>query len=194
MLMDENHTTLAERTLTEAARLFVQFGYNGISMRQIAEACHVSKPALYYHFKDKEALFVAILERYLDELGRQIEDCRELDGARAQVRAVITSILRQPAEQRAIMRLATQDISHLSSESRARFGELYQQRFIGQIDAILLEGQKSGELRPEFEFHLATWALLGMLYPFTFPGRESRLDLNRAANELSEIFLHGLGR
>ena len=30
------------------------YGYNGISMREIAEAVGVSKAGLYYHFKDKE--------------------------------------------------------------------------------------------------------------------------------------------
>ena len=49
------------RILEEATRLFTIYGYTGISMREIAEAVGVSKAGLYYHFKDKEDLFLAIL-------------------------------------------------------------------------------------------------------------------------------------
>ena len=44
---------LRARILAEATRLFVVYGYNGISMREIAEAVGVSKAGQYYHFKDK---------------------------------------------------------------------------------------------------------------------------------------------
>jgi len=39
------------------------------------------------------------------------------------------------------------------------------QKFIGQIEAILHEGAARGELRP-MDTHLATWIMLGMIYPF----------------------------
>ena len=56
--------------ILEAARgLFIAQGYRGLSMREIASVLGVSKPALYYHFKDKEELFLAILTAYLEELG-----------------------------------------------------------------------------------------------------------------------------
>ncbi|MCB0152930.1 MAG: helix-turn-helix transcriptional regulator, partial [Caldilineaceae bacterium] len=48
--------------LAAAQRLFVERGYRGISMREIAEAVGMTKAALYYHFRDKEQLFVALLQ------------------------------------------------------------------------------------------------------------------------------------
>ena len=59
---------MREQILDTAAQLFIQHGYYGLSMRQIAEAVGVTKAALYYHFKDKEALFLAILESYLEKI------------------------------------------------------------------------------------------------------------------------------
>ena len=38
--------------LTESARLFAKNGYDGTSMRDIAEACGISKSLLYLHFTD----------------------------------------------------------------------------------------------------------------------------------------------
>jgi AcrR family transcriptional regulator len=69
------------RILNEAARLFVARGYNGISMREIAEGCGISKAGLYYHFVDKEQLFLAILNNSLDELTAIISESTNLQGS-----------------------------------------------------------------------------------------------------------------
>ncbi len=51
-----------ERLLETAIGIFAQKGYAGTSVREIAERAGVSKPVLYYYFKSKEGLFLAILE------------------------------------------------------------------------------------------------------------------------------------
>lgn len=43
--------------LTEAARVFARKGYEGASMRDIAEACGISKSLLYHHFTSKEEIY-----------------------------------------------------------------------------------------------------------------------------------------
>lgn len=61
-------------TIVEKAKsLFIEHGYHGLAMREIAEQVGVSKPALYYHFKSKEELFCAVLNSSLDEIGRKID-------------------------------------------------------------------------------------------------------------------------
>src|SRR5512143_1709800 len=49
--------------LDTSAKLFSQQGYNGVSIRDIAQACGMTNAALYYHFKNKEDLFLAMLQR-----------------------------------------------------------------------------------------------------------------------------------
>ncbi len=61
---------LAERILDEASRLFAERGWAATSLREIAEAAGCTKPALYYHWGNKEALFLAALRR---ETGRLTE-------------------------------------------------------------------------------------------------------------------------
>nr|HRC77090.1 TetR family transcriptional regulator [Kouleothrix sp.] len=68
--MSNSDIALRERILAEGARLFMEHGYNGISMREIAEAVGVSKAGLYYHFKDKQDLFLAIMHGALDATGQ----------------------------------------------------------------------------------------------------------------------------
>ena len=47
--------------LKAAILLFSDQGYEGVSMRNIADAVNISAPALYNHFKDKQSLYVAAI-------------------------------------------------------------------------------------------------------------------------------------
>ncbi len=49
--------------LDTSAKLFSQQGYKEVSIRDIAQACGMTNAALYYHFKNKEDLFLAMLQR-----------------------------------------------------------------------------------------------------------------------------------
>ena len=67
--------------LTEALKLFAEFGYDSVSISQIAERVGCSAPALYKHYSGKQALFDAIIE--LSELSyeermKSIHKCTQL--------------------------------------------------------------------------------------------------------------------
>lgn len=53
----------AEQILTGATQVFLQRGYERASMDKVAKASGVSKQTLYSHFADKEALFVALVDK-----------------------------------------------------------------------------------------------------------------------------------
>jgi AcrR family transcriptional regulator len=186
---------MPERILEEATRLFVASGYAGISMREIAEAVGVSKAGLYYHFRDKEALFMAILNANLDHLGSLIQTARQQGATvREQVSGMLHAIFDQAPNQRAIIRLASQEMTHLSREARAEFGRVYQIKFIHQVEEILRGGVERGELKP-VNVQLATWILLGMAYPFLYPAHEHELGRVREAMDLMVMtFFDGLGK
>jgi AcrR family transcriptional regulator len=161
---------MRERILEEAARLFVARGYDGISMREIADACRISKAGLYYHFQDKEQLFLEILRENLRLLEGVISSAaREPGGARAKVALFVRKVfLEIPTRQSAIIRLANQEMGKISPPARAEFDARYQERFISQLAGFFSEGVRSGEFRP-IDAQLAVWGLLGMMYPFFNP-------------------------
>ena len=56
------------KIITDAAfGLFARYGYDGVSVDQIAKASSLSKGAMYWHFKNKDDLFIACLN-HLHEL------------------------------------------------------------------------------------------------------------------------------
>ena len=184
-----------ELILAAAKRLFVEQGFRGISMRQIADAVGVTKAAIYYHFHDKEDLFLAILESYLTELATLIDtSAAGADTGRGQITAIVHRILMQPVEQRAVLRLASQEVTHLSDAHRGRFMEMYFQCFIGRITALLQAAMTSGELRP-VDPQLATWTLLGMMYPyFHMSPVAGPAPTTERIDELVSIYFDGLAR
>jgi AcrR family transcriptional regulator len=61
-----------ERILREALARFSAKGYAEVSMQEIADAVALTKPALYYHFGDKEGLFVEVFAVELGDVGAGI--------------------------------------------------------------------------------------------------------------------------
>ncbi|WP_113718818.1 TetR/AcrR family transcriptional regulator [Arthrobacter dokdonensis] len=58
--------------LSAALEVFVNNGYHGAAMDEIAEAAKVSKPVLYQHFPSKRDLYVALLESHLAALTQML--------------------------------------------------------------------------------------------------------------------------
>lgn len=58
-----------QRILDEAASLFAARGIEATALREIAERLDVTKAALYYHFRSKEDLLIALVSPLHDEFG-----------------------------------------------------------------------------------------------------------------------------
>jgi AcrR family transcriptional regulator len=57
---DQAGESTREKILDVALDLFTDQGFDGTSMREIAERLHISKPAIYYHFASKEEILMAL--------------------------------------------------------------------------------------------------------------------------------------
>lgn len=62
-LTNEKKTAILDAALL----LFARFGLHGTSVDQIAKAADVSKTNLFYYFASKQEIYVAVLQRLLDE-------------------------------------------------------------------------------------------------------------------------------
>lgn len=56
------------RILASAAEMFANFGYNGVSTRDIASAAGVNEVTIYRHYPRKRDLYVAVLEAELRQV------------------------------------------------------------------------------------------------------------------------------
>jgi AcrR family transcriptional regulator len=65
----------AERIIDAAIQLFAERPYHEVRMDDIAERAKVAKGTLYLHFKDKEALYQALMLEGLKGLATRQEEC-----------------------------------------------------------------------------------------------------------------------
>ncbi|MEP2717861.1 helix-turn-helix domain-containing protein [Pseudophaeobacter sp.] len=64
--------TKTQTILAAAWAGFSAYGFRKTSMDDIARAAGMSRPALYLHFKNKEAIFRSLVESYYAEAAREI--------------------------------------------------------------------------------------------------------------------------
>jgi AcrR family transcriptional regulator len=190
--MDEEIINIRKKIIGVAMSLFVAQGYDGASMREIAESCGITKAGLYYHFTDKQDLFLAVLDDQLNELGKILNRIEALPGkTKNKVRAFLQTIFSQSADQRAIILLASQDMQKVGAEERAKFNQLYQTKFLNRIAAILDAGIAAGELRSHDTLQ-GVWALLGLMYPYLHRSFNDPDQLENSVDFLNSVFFDGI--
>src|SRR6202167_3388530 len=59
----EHAGRVEERILDAAGRVFLEHGFQGASVDEIADAASAGKPTIYARFPNKQALFTAVIER-----------------------------------------------------------------------------------------------------------------------------------
>lgn len=57
-----------EKIITNAKTLFSKKGFNASSMDELASMCDLNKGMIFYYFKNKQALFEAVMQKVLDEI------------------------------------------------------------------------------------------------------------------------------
>lgn len=148
--------------LAQARELFLTLGYHKTTMRNIAEAAGISTGPLYFHFRDKAAVFFYICSEAFDCLGAEF--CRiskEEEGAAERLRNIFLAYkafyYREP-QLFAMMHLATDPMSGIGlPESLA---EALLQKGIALVkimEDIIRDGISCKEIRPVDPAKLAVY-------------------------------------
>lgn len=70
-----------EELLEAATASFARFGYAGTSIEIIMRQTTVTRPMLYYHFKNKAGLFKAVVDHIYDECFARMEAAAQIDAS-----------------------------------------------------------------------------------------------------------------
>ncbi|WP_313072179.1 TetR/AcrR family transcriptional regulator [Melaminivora sp.] len=110
-----------ELILEHAAQLFAQRGYTAASMNEVAEACGLSKPALYHYFRDKYDLLVHIAEGHVSRLQVLVGEVQALGlTPEERLRALIQRFVLEYARAKYAHRVLTEDVKFLKEDDRLR--------------------------------------------------------------------------
>lgn len=75
--MQQRSEETRAKIMEAAIKLFSKRGYNKASVDEICEEAGISKGAFYHHFKSKQALFLALLDGWLQFVDNAIETTKD---------------------------------------------------------------------------------------------------------------------
>ncbi|WP_338279452.1 TetR/AcrR family transcriptional regulator [Corallococcus caeni] len=95
-----------ERVLQASVRLFSRHGFDGTSVRALAEEAGIAVGLLYSHFESKEAVLLALMQASMLDVARTLEDADREATARGFVTALLTSTVAMLDAHRDLWRLS----------------------------------------------------------------------------------------
>ncbi len=135
--------------IDHAAELFSEFGFEHTSVSDIVKKTGVAQGTFYYHFKSKEEILDAVIEREVATIAARADAaCRKTIGSAVRKLQVVLEIV----------------LSH-SYDERVFIGQLYQkkywsilevldkkykQAFIPLLSEIIVEGNHEGTMHVEY--------------------------------------------
>ena len=133
--------------MLRAEQLFAQRGFESVSMREIAEACDITKANIYYYFKDKESLYLQVLESDMLEMIEALNRAAQREGtARDKIARIAETFVRLLHSKPALIRMGMRPLGEHEPDTLGLIHR-HRQELLLPVERVLEEGMRSGELR-----------------------------------------------
>ena len=140
--------TARARLLDAGTTLFAERGYSGTFVREIVERAGVTKPVLYYYFKNKEGMFCTILEWAAEQQKAILAEVFEIPGtALDRLVCLYRQIYQGVMEHQDLFKLIYNLVFGPRQGAPDYDIDQYHRRMIGTIKQIYLEGLSRGEVK-----------------------------------------------
>ncbi|HRN67669.1 MAG TPA: TetR/AcrR family transcriptional regulator [Promineifilum sp.] len=151
------------RILDAALSTFSRKGYHDTRLDDIVDESETSKGAIYFHFANKERLFLALVDQFADLLERRVLDA--IDGkaeGMARVQIALETVLdtfgryRRPAK---ILLVQAVGLGNIFENKRAEVND----RFARLIEGYLKEAVAIGDIE-QVDTEVVAYAWMGAIY------------------------------
>ena len=141
-----------QHILDTGYRLVLQKGFAALGLQEILKACAVPKGSFYHYFASKEVFGCELLQQYVDDYGRKLEQLlAEPGNGRQRLMRYWSAWAHDPAdpaqgwaEECLVVKLAA-EVSDLSEDMRQVLDQGVQ-RLLQRIAALVEEGRADGSL------------------------------------------------
>jgi AcrR family transcriptional regulator len=146
-----------ERILEAATRVLSEHGYDGASTNRIAKAAGISNGSLYQYFPNKDAILIAVLDRFADRLadrlGAEIEATMRLPWQEAG-RALLDVQIRLFEENADLLRIVVEQVPRLGPFDKLA---ALQRRLTDLVRVYLLLNR--AEFREDLDIDATLWVI-----------------------------------
>ena len=183
-----------DKILQAAREVFAEKGYHRALVDDIVRASQTSKGAVYHHFPNKEALFLALVDEFAERLAEAVAAAiGRAHGALGKVEAAVTAGLETFARHQDLARILLLESVSLGPAYQSKRQEVHG-RFAALIQAHIDEAVAEGSI-PPVDTRVATLAWLGALNEIVVQWLHSgRPDLHaEAVPALVPMLLRSIG-
>lgn len=178
-----------EWVLEQAARLFNERGFSGVSLTDLMEATGLEKGGLYHHFGSKEELAFEAFSYSIDRVTRRFETrLAGLQTAMEQLHALVDAFIEYYDDPPVPGGCPIMNTAVETDDANPRFRErarMAMKQYLNGIQSILAAGVRNGELQKEMNTEQAATVLLCL-----FEGALMLSKLNRDASYLKRAGEH----
>ena len=161
--MPDDPQSTRERILDAAMSIFAHKGYHNTKLDEIASESETSKGSIYFHFPNKERLFIALVDQFADLLERRvIAAIEQHPQGMGRVKVALETCLqtfgryRRPAK---ILLVQAMGLGTTFEEKRLEVND----RFARLIETYLQEAVEIGDIEP-VDAELVAHAWMGAIY------------------------------
>lgn len=188
----ENYDDIQRGILSAACALFANQGYMRASIGELADACKLSRGALYHYFESKEAILFAILDAHVRKMIADVEAAiasksTTLDQFRDAIRAIVDLNARSPREQRLILN----DLSFLSDADQQTIKSL-ERRIVEMISDLLVRLDTQGKIVKRTKKVYAMMLFGTLNFSHTWYDPDGGIGPAEFADMIVDQFLHGI--
>jgi AcrR family transcriptional regulator len=183
-----------DRILQAALAVFAEKGYHRAAVDDIVRTSRTSKGAVYHHFPNKEALFLALVDEFSARLAEAIATAIEGSrGALGKVEAALRAGLETFARHRELARILLLESGSLGAAYEAKRAEVHG-RFAALIQGYLDQAVAEGSIS-SLDTRVATLAWLGAVNEVVIEWLHSGEPdlLSRAVPALTPMLLRSVG-
>ncbi|MFN8530493.1 MAG: TetR/AcrR family transcriptional regulator [Anaerolineae bacterium] len=181
------------KILDAAMDVFANKGYHDASVDEIVEASGTSKGSVYFHFPNKQKLFLALLDKFADLLERRILEAiahEETPVRRAS--AALEAFMSTFGKYRPFAKILLIQAVGLGSAFEEKRLQVYD-RFAALVKTYLDQAVREGDIAP-IDTNIAAYAWMGaineVVIRWVYTGQP---DPNRILSALRPMLLRSVG-
>ena len=173
--------TSKEKIIKAAIKVFAAKGYDGTSMDGIAQAARLTKPMIYYHFKNKKDLYLYLLETHAERFYNRLQDILTAPRDHLQILVMLIDYYDES------FRTSPEMLQLYQRETvgHGRFLEHLTERYFSKIQhqmaAFFRDGAQAGAFRSSLNYDLCALTLPAILM-FHFSNRNVIQQLSKSAD------------
>lgn len=185
-----------EKILLAALRLVPDQGLHGVTMEKIATEAGVSPATLYWHFKNKDDLLLAMVEQFVGQIDFASIFPREAVGdADTLIQAITPQLLRLLDERVSLFPIMLVEVM-VRPDLAALLYDRVASKIWSAVTTFIDQQVQTGAFRPGHPL-LRMFALAGMSIMYSLARRNFGVWVDipppeQASREFADIFLHGV--